>query len=41
MVKLLLVGFAGFIGTIGRYWLSESSREGTVRHFRWALPRPG
>lgn len=22
MVKLLLVGFAGFIGTIGRYWLS-------------------
>lgn len=22
MVKLLLIGFAGFIGTIGRYWLS-------------------
>lgn len=22
MVKLLLIGFAGFIGTLGRYWLS-------------------
>ncbi|MBA3513816.1 MAG: fluoride efflux transporter CrcB [Pyrinomonadaceae bacterium] len=22
MVRLLLIGFAGFIGTLGRYWLS-------------------
>lgn len=22
MIKLLLIGFAGFIGTLGRYWLS-------------------
>jgi len=22
MIKLLLIGFAGFVGTLGRYWLS-------------------
>ena len=22
MIRLLLVGFGGFIGTLGRYWLS-------------------
>lgn len=29
MVKLLLIGFAGFIGTLGRYWLGRRTQLGT------------
>ena len=24
MIKLLLIGFAGFVGTVSRYWLSDA-----------------
>lgn len=27
MIKLLLIGFAGFVGTLSRYWLSDVVQE--------------